>query len=180
MIKGERIELRPASKADWRRQAHWRNNQETARLAAGTEAAFYSHVSVEEAEAVFEKNVTTDRTKGCLFAIYIADTNTHIGNCDYRDVNLIARSAVIGMTIGASDARDQGYGTEALNLLVDFLFTEMNLIRVQLDTWSGNKRAIHVYKKCGFEVEGLLRNAEFVNGNYYDQVIMGRLRELVG
>ncbi|GAF14741.1 ribosomal-protein-S5p-alanine acetyltransferase [Bacillus sp. JCM 19045] len=83
------------------------------------------------------------------------------------------------MMIGSPEARNQGYGTEALNLLVHFLFADMNLNRVQLDTWSGNERALHVYKKCGFEVEGLLRNAEFVNGTYYDQVVMGRLKETI-
>ncbi|MBM7839729.1 RimJ/RimL family protein N-acetyltransferase [Alkalihalobacillus xiaoxiensis] len=179
MIKGERIELRPATKDDWRRQAAWRNDPETARLAAGTYAALYSHVTIEEAEAIFEKNSVPDRTKGCLFAIYVAETKTHIGNCDYRNVNFIARSAEVGMTIGSPEARNQGYGTEALNLLVHFLFADMNLNRVQLDTWSGNERALHVYKKCGFEVEGLLRNAEFVNGTYYDQVVMGRLKETI-
>ncbi|WP_054704503.1 GNAT family protein [Bacillus sp. JCM 19041] len=177
MIKGKRIELRPASKADWRRQAEWRNNPDSARLAAGTESPFYSNVTIEEAETIFDKNVLPDRKTGCLFAIYIAETNEHIGNCDYRSVNLVARSAEVGMIIGDPNARDKGFGTEALTLLIRFLFMELNLLRIRLDTWSGNDRALHLYKKCGFQVEGTLRNAEFVNGSYYDQIVMGLLRE---
>ncbi|GGG06539.1 hypothetical protein GCM10010912_58940 [Paenibacillus albidus] len=44
-------------------------------------------------------------------------------------------------------------------------------------TWSGNVRAIRSYEKCGFVVEGRLRNDAYVDGKYYDTVIMGLLKE---
>ncbi|MFS0788559.1 GNAT family protein [Shouchella sp. 1P09AA] len=179
MIRGDKIELRPASKNDFVRQVEWRNQEETARLAAGSYAALYSHVTVEEVEALYDKRVIRDRKQENVFAIYIAETNTHIGNCDYRDVNPIARSAVVGLTVGNSEERGKGYGTEALQLLVQFLFQDLNLQRVQLDTWSGNEHAIRVYERCGFKIEGRLRRAEYVNGTYFDQLIMGCLRESV-
>lgn len=53
----------------------------------------------------------------------------------------------------------------------------MNLERIQLDTWSGNEAAVHCYEKCGFQIEGRLRNNEYVDGAFYDTVLMGLLRE---
>jgi RimJ/RimL family protein N-acetyltransferase len=53
----------------------------------------------------------------------------------------------------------------------------MNLKRIQLDTWSGNTRAIRAYEKCGFVVEGRLRNDAFIDGKYYDTIVMGLLRD---
>nr|WP_267901880.1 GNAT family protein [Brevibacillus parabrevis] len=61
--------------------------------------------------------------------------------------------------------------------MLRFLFLRLNLNRVQLDTWSGNTRAIRAYEKCGFVVEGRLRQNEYVNGQYYDTIMMGILRE---
>jgi RimJ/RimL family protein N-acetyltransferase len=40
-----------------------------------------------------------------------------------------------------------------------------------------NERAIQTFQKCGFVVEGILRQNEYVDGQYYDTVIMGLLRE---
>lgn len=177
MIKGNRIELRPASKKDFIRQVEWRNDENTARLAAGSYAALYGHVTIEEVEALYDKRVVKERKTENIFAIYIAETNTHIGNCDYRDVNPIAGSAEVGISIGVEGERGKGYGTEALQALVQFLFEDLNLQRVQLDTWSGNDAAIRTYQKCGFKIEGRLRRAECVKGVYYDQLIMGCLRE---
>jgi len=78
---------------------------------------------------------------------------------DYRDVDSIARSATVGITIGEKELWGQGYGTEALGLLVAFLFDYLNLRRVQLDTWSGNERAMRSFAKLGFREEGRLRQA---------------------
>ena len=49
--------------------------------------------------------------------------------------------------------------------------------RVELDTWSGNERAIRSYQACGFQIEGRLRRGELVDGTYYDTILMGLLRE---
>ena len=71
----------------------------------------------------------------------------------------------------------KGYGTDTLHALLRFLFLKMNLNRVQLDTWSGNTRAIRAYEKCGFVLEGRLRQNEYIDGQYHDTILMGLLRE---
>jgi RimJ/RimL family protein N-acetyltransferase len=64
-----------------------------------------------------------------------------------------------------------------MNLLLVHLFDGLGYQRVELDTWSGNERAIRAYRACGFQIEGRLRRSELVDGMYYDTILMGLLRE---
>ncbi|WP_232306033.1 GNAT family N-acetyltransferase [Pontibacillus litoralis] len=127
---------------------------------------------------MYNKNLEkVEKQDGCVFSVYTASDQTHIGVCDYRDVNLVTRTATIGISIGHKDYWNKGYGTDVIQTLVCDLFKRMNLRRIQLDTWSGNERAIRAYEKCGFSIEGILKENEYVNGKYYDTIIMGLLRK---
>lgn len=56
------------------------------------------------------------------------------------------------------------------------LFAHLNLRRIQLDTWSGNERAVRAFTRLGFREEGRLREAVHGPDGYFDSVIMGLLR----
>ncbi|QRG67252.1 GNAT family N-acetyltransferase [Brevibacillus choshinensis] len=180
MHKGKLIELRPVTREDMERMYIWRNDHEAATWAAGSSLATYSNISLESLNAMYDENVRTaklsDKFNRFIFSIYTLE-GVHIGNCDYRDVNPITRAATIGIGILDKEYWSKGYGTDTLQVLLRFLFLTLNLNRVQLDTWSGNARAIRAYEKCGFVVEGRLRQNEYVDGQYYDTVMMGLLRE---
>lgn len=180
MIKGSLVQLRPVIAEDMERLFQWRNDQEAATWAAGSSLVTYSYVSLDSLRAMYEENVRSlrpaDKLNGNVFSVYTLD-GQHIGNCDYRDVNPITRTATIGIAIMEKAYWSKGYGTDALRLLLDFVFSKLNLNRVQLDTWSGNTRAIRAYEKNGFVIEGRLRQNEYVDGQYYDTIMMGLLRE---
>lgn len=61
--------------------------------------------------------------------------------------------------------------------LLGYLFNECEYPKVELDTWDGNIRAIRCYEKCGFQIEGRLRGAKFIDGQPRDVILMGILRE---
>ncbi|MCA0969495.1 GNAT family N-acetyltransferase [Halobacillus litoralis] len=70
-----------------------------------------------------------------------------------------------------------GYGTEALTLWVDHLFSVLPLARIGLTTWSRNERMMRVSEKIGMRLEGRLRRTRIFEGEYYDSIRMGVLRE---
>lgn len=176
MLHGALVELRALTKADLTDHVAWRNDEEVAYWATGS-SPFFSHVSLEMLERTFETRlIALDKAGEYVFAIYTLD-GRHIGMADYRDVDYIARAATIGLTIGDKAYWGQGYGSDATRVLVRYLLEEMNLERVQLDTWSGNVRAIKAYEKCGFQIEGRLRRGAYVRGRSYDTIIMGLLRD---
>lgn len=174
-LKGNLTELKALSLEDLTRLHLWRNDPEVSLWAVGN-SPFYTYVSKEFVENTYDTLMNLNKQEAFVFSVYTHDKE-HIGIADYRDVNPITRVATIGITIGNQAYWGKGYGTDALNLLVKFLFLHLNLRRIQLDTWSGNERAIRAYKRCGFKIEGSLRQHAYVNGIYYDTVIMGLLRD---
>lgn len=108
------------------------------------------------------------------FAIEDIETNKYIGGCGINSVNWLARVATVGIMIGDKDYWGKGYGTDAMKVLIDFIFNNMNINKIRLSVFSFNERAIKSYERCGFEVEGVLKNEIFKDGKYYDEIIMSK------
>ncbi|MHB1294145.1 MAG: GNAT family N-acetyltransferase [Anaerolineae bacterium] len=70
---------------------------------------------------------------------------------------------------------NQGLGSHAVRLLLQFAFQELNLHRVQLTTFAYNERALAVYRKLGFVHEGTFRERVERDGFRYDMLLMGML-----
>jgi RimJ/RimL family protein N-acetyltransferase len=86
-------------------------------------------------------------------------------------------SAEIGIMIGEKSYRDQGYGTETMQLLIDYGFGTLNLHRIWLQVYAKNKRGIRTYEKAGFQYEGKFRDGHYQHGRYYDVHLMSVLRD---
>ena len=71
----------------------------------------------------------------------------------------------------------KGIGTEILKKWISYLFQNMPLVRVGYTTWSGNHRMIRVGEKLGMQLEARIRKVRYYNGQYYDSIRMGVLRE---
>jgi len=82
-----------------------------------------------------------------------------------------------GIGLGEEDFWGKGYGTEALQLFLGYVFREMNLRRVSLNVFGYNPRAVRSYEKCGFRIEGRVRQAMLREGKRWDMIYMGILRE---
>ena len=123
-----------------------------------------------------EKEWISKNSQGDLFAIVKADNDELIGNCGFNAVNQIRQCAEVGIFIGDEENRDNGYGSEALSLLIDFGFNHLNLNNIMLKVFSFNNRAIYCYKKVGFTEIGRRRQAYYLKGKYYDEVFMDIIR----
>ena len=83
----------------------------------------------------------------------------------------------MGIVFHEAPSWGKGLGTRALKLWIDHLFSTMPLVRVGYTTWSGNTRMIRVGEKLGMTMEARIRKVRFYNGEYYDSIRMGILRE---
>lgn len=98
-----------------------------------------------------------------------------IGGVGLRTKGPEVRCAELGISIGDKSVWGQGYGTDAMRVICRVGFEQMDLHRIELWVHAGNERAIGVYKKVGFVLEGTAREAFFRNGKRVDMHLMGLL-----
>lgn len=110
------------------------------------------------------------------FAIETVSDSNYIGDCGINSIDWKNRIAGVSIFIGSGAYRGKGYGTEAMQLLISFIFDQMNVNKVRLFVYSFNERALRSYEKCGFRTEGVMRQEIFRNGEYFDVIAMGILR----
>jgi RimJ/RimL family protein N-acetyltransferase len=81
------------------------------------------------------------------------------------------------LAVGLYDTRKlgRGLGREAITLVLAHAFGPLGLHRVSLRVVAYNERAIRCYRACGFREEGREREAAYVAGQWYDDVMMGVL-----
>lgn len=169
------VTLRPVEMRDVDALYRFRMDEEVMFWAAGGFAeSMLSRTQIEE----FVKSQKASDS-GRVFVIEVEKDGAQvvIGQISFRDYQRINRNVTIGMFIGEREYWGKGYGTAALEQFLRMLFTRYGAHRISLDTFADNKRAIRSYEKCGFQIEGVRREAMWTMNGHRDQVMMGLLRE---
>lgn len=163
-LVGVKVYLSPIDKNDYIKYTEWVNDMD---VAAGM--IFASKLIDEESEKnVLERLIKTEFN----FAIIDIAKDEVIGNTGFPGIDYINHSGEAGIFIGNKSYWGNGYGTEALNLLLDFGFNILNLNSIHLKVYSYNNPAIRCYKKVGFKEAGRLRETKIITGQKYDEVFM--------
>lgn len=168
MISGRIIDLRPVRASDFILLRQWEHDPQIDRWMATTATAIDARESHEQE---FERLLRTPRVK--LLAIQ-TKTTTVVGFVRLNDLDLTARKATVRLFL-APDMHGQGYATDALHTLLGFCFHELGLHRIGLVVREDNTRAIEVYKRLGFVLEGCERDAVWSEGRWINFLHMGLL-----
>lgn len=168
---GPRVVLREFRQEDISGIRSWVNDEGTTRFMGGT---FLKPQTWEQTEA-YLSNILNGNAGGVNLVIADRETRRYLGQCALSLVDQTARHAELSI-VTAPDSAGQGYGTEAVGLLLDFAFSHMNLNRVYLRVYAANERAVRCYERCGFRREGRLREHAYCDGRYEDVLEMGLLR----
>ncbi|MGP4061860.1 GNAT family N-acetyltransferase [Halobacillus sp. H74] len=170
-LAGNRVYLRPIESEDldfFYRNALW--DKEGRRL-TGTQAVF-TRSAVQD----WFDRISKDASRIDL-VICLQETDQLIGDIAMLEIDQQNRKAIVRISIFDKDFWGDGYGTEAMSLLLEFGFEIMNLNRIGLDVFAYNKRGMQSYKKLGFIEEGRIREDLFYNGAYHDSILMGVKRD---
>ena len=106
------------------------------------------------------------RAEHQLFAVY-AD-KTLIGYCTLEHIDTTHRSCEIGIVIGNSHYWNKGLGAMVVQRLTTLALTVYHLHRVYAVIQGGNIASMRCFEKVGFQHEGRLRDARYVNGAFID------------
>lgn len=102
-----------------------------------------------------------------------------IGNIGLEQYSRIRRSHAGGLGMAVAEAwQGKGVGSKLLATALDIADNWMNLHRVELTVYADNAAAIGLYRKFGFEDEGLFRDYAVRDGQWVDTLSMARLRSV--
>lgn len=170
MIQGKKIILRPFRTEDadplWDSMGNELFNKLT-----GTHGDF----TREMIEAYIARQIANDDDERASFIIALPDDSRAVGEVVINEIDHDNRSANIRIALFYEHDAGKGYGTEAMRLMVDYGFKQLNLHRISLGVYAFNPRAIHVYEKLGFKREGVLRDSLLWEGEYIDEITMSIL-----
>jgi len=85
-------------------------------------------------------------------------------------------AGAIGISVH-EEWQGKGVGAALMRAIIDFADNWLNLTRLELEVFSDNGAAIHLYSRFGFEVEGTLRQHAFRDGQFVDSTMMARLKQ---
>ena len=165
---GKKCYLSPMDENDAEKFTAWLNDLEITEYLT----LYPSIINVQSEKALLE-NLSKEHN----YSVIDKNTDELIGNCGLSNIDYINQTAEVGIFLGDKNFWAKGYGTEALNLLVDYGFKALNLHTIMLKVYSFNERAIKCYEKIGFKPIGRRRRAILRNKERYDIIYMDMIYE---
>jgi RimJ/RimL family protein N-acetyltransferase len=170
-LEGELVILREERSQDMQPLVELRNNLETQAWSKTLPPDYTVPMYLKRFDG---REFSFDRKVG-RFIIESKKMREFAGTISYT--GLQARwSTFIGIVL-AKKFWGSGFGFDAQEVILKFLFEELGLQVVRLFTHSGNPQAVGLAKKSGFKVSMRQREAVFKNGQVYDNLMMDLLRE---
>ena len=166
-LENSRVVLRLIDESDTGNIVAWRNKESVRR-----QFIYQKPFTAEGHTAWLQNMVKTGKT--AQFIIYSRTLKKDVGSVFLRDIDHDNRKAEYGIFIGEDDARGQGIGTAAAELIIKYGFEELKLHKIFLRVFADNMRAIKSYEKAGFRQEAYLKEDVFVSGTFRDIVLMAQ------
>ncbi len=118
-----------------------------------------------------------DEPKEIHFAIRLVESQSLIGTLGFVELEWANQTAELYIGLGDPNQWGQGYGREAMEIALRYGFREVNLHRIQVTVIAYNERAIALYERLGFVREGVFRQFGLRDGQRYDMLLYGLLRD---
>ena len=94
-----------------------------------------------------------------------------VGAIDLYDADFRHGNASVGILIGDIKARNKGYASQALQLMMEYAAKILELYNVQCSIQASNLESIHLFERAGFSRVGVRKNWFRMNGKREDEII---------
>ena len=166
-IEGDLVRLGPFDGPFWSLGLAWYNDPVVIELTSDDPS--------ELTEEQFRQTIETDLHHDRSVVFGISDREERpIGIGILRNLDPIHRGCDLHITLGPEDARGRGLGGEAISLMRDHAFG-VGMHKVISTPFSKNPQMIRCLEKCGFEHEGVLRDALLQGDRFIDVTLMATI-----
>ncbi|WP_346882119.1 GNAT family N-acetyltransferase [uncultured Algibacter sp.] len=165
-LKGEHIYLRALEPEDLE-FVHTIENDESIWEISNTQTP-YSKFLIKQ----YLENAHKDIYEAKQLRLVISNYNqVALGMIDLFDFDFKNKRAGVGILVKETDHRLQGYGKEALQLLIDYAFSHLGLHQLYCNISEDNSVSISLFKNYGFKPIGLKKDWNLVNGSYKNEYV---------
>lgn len=175
LYNGEKICLAPIQPdKDAEIESKWTQDAGYLRMLNTGPAMPLSVYQVKKRYEALEKEAETQKNM-FYYAIRLPGDDRLVGFIQLYWIEWNNGSGNVRLGIGAAEDRNHGYGSEALQLVLRFVFQELNLFRLSAVVPEYNLPALHLFEKAGFVKEVTRREALNRFGRRWDQYHLGLL-----
>jgi len=176
-LETERLLLKPHTLANVNSMQAWENDPDL---------LYYSDNQPEDREPQTVEDITEYLTaimqesplsEIIHYAIHKRAGQELIGYGMIALIDRYHRQCKMGIVIGEKQEWGQGYAQEALQAVIAYCFTHLNMNRIGAEVYDFNQRAIQLFERFGFKREGTLRGAVLKKGKFANEYVYGLLRQ---
>ncbi|MFX1376831.1 MAG: GNAT family N-acetyltransferase [Promethearchaeota archaeon] len=161
-IEGTRINLCPSNTDHINLYTKWMNSPKTRKY-----ARYVIPQNVEEVKKMFEPKEERVASE-IFFEIWHRADEKPIGYVGLIRIRWFNRRAFIFYLIGETEYWGKGLATEAVKLIMEYGFNELNLNKIKATVFTPNIASIRVLEKINFKHELTLKKEVFIDGKYVD------------
>ncbi len=174
VLVGKNIFLKDLKEVDVTQDyVDWMNDPEVVQY---TESRFGSHTM--DSTRAFVKRMS-ESLDTILFGIFSKKDESHIGNIKIGPINPHHLTADIGLIVGRKSFWGQSVGSNAISLVRDYAFSELQLAKITAGCYACNLGSARAFLKVGFSQEAVRPQHFFFNGNRVDAIELGSLNPLL-
>ena len=165
MLKGENIQLRALEPSDLETLYQWENKTNIWKVSQ-TIAPFSKHVLTQ-----YLANAHLDIFTSKQLRLIIEKEGRSIGTIDLFDFEPTHQRAGVGIWIVDKSDRQKGYAKEALQLLIDYAFKQLQLKQIYCNISSANKASINLFSGLDFMLVGVKKDWNKTQEGWEDELL---------
>ena len=174
VTRGKRIHLRTFTRGDLKYLDHWSDDPDLERM-VGSE--FLQLYTAYEKDPSFFEAVLSDPTQIVLMIVANGGPREPVGLVRLMNIHQAEGYAGIETILADRQAIRRGYGVQASRLMAFYGVDTIGLRRLEAKAYAYNPLSINTLKRNGFTQEGVLRQAAYRDGRYWDIIVFGILKD---
>lgn len=169
------IKLEYFTSADFDTLMDWIQDKELLLQWAGTQ--FNYPLTKSKLESYIQEANDFEKSSTFIYKAVNTESGRTVGHISLTSINRWNRSARITRVLVSNSDRGKGYAEQMMKALMKIGFGELHLHRMSLGVYDTNATAIKCYKKCGFQVDGILREIQRHEDTYWSLMEMSILEK---